>query len=175
MVIGILPIAPGKLCQWRWLGPVGRDRKTLQLVSDKLSHRFQTSYHQGACHHLLCFSPCKCCTLDTYHFALQAFKLCLAGWRVRANHTRRLITMTGAALETAMERYGKIVSLNSLRVSSSGRATWRRGVKRKESLQLRLWNLNSTSSIERSDFYQSARSGNERECKQTLLTISCRR
>ena len=29
--------------------------------------------------------------------------------------------MKGAALETAMERYGKIVSLNSLRVSSSGR------------------------------------------------------
>ena len=29
--------------------------------------------------------------------------------------------MKGAALETAMERYGQIVSLNSLRVSSSGR------------------------------------------------------
>ena len=40
MVIGILPIAPGKLRWWCWLGPVGRDRKTLQLVSDKLSHRF---------------------------------------------------------------------------------------------------------------------------------------
>ena len=28
--------------------------------------------------------------------------------------------MKGAALETAMERYGKMVSLNRLRVSSSG-------------------------------------------------------
>ena len=55
-------------------------------------------------------------------------------------------------------------------------ALWRRGVKRKESLQLCLWNLNSTSnspvaprrrSTELSDFRQSARSGNERECKQT--------
>ena len=47
-------------------------------------------------------------------------------------------------------------------------ALWRRGGKRKESLQLRLWNLNSScgsSSTELSDFRQSARSGNERECK----------
>ena len=45
---------------------------------------------------------------------------------------------------------------------------WRRGGKRKESLQLRLWNLNSTCgspSTELSDFRQSTRSGNERECK----------
>ena len=45
---------------------------------------------------------------------------------------------------------------------------WRRGGKRKESLQLRLWNLNSTCGspwTELSYFRQSARSGNERECK----------
>ena len=52
-------------------------------------------------------------------------------------------------------------------------ALWRRGGKRKESLQLRLWKLNSTSpcgcpSTELSDFRQSARSGNKRACKQAL-------
>ena len=35
----------------------------------------------------------------------------LAGWRVRENHTRRLIAMVGATLETAMERYEIIVNL----------------------------------------------------------------
>ena len=38
---------------------------------------------------------------------------------------------------------------------------------RRASLQLRLWNLNST---EQSYFRQSGRSGNERECKPTLKT-----
>ena len=61
-------------------------------------------------------------------------------------------------------------------VSKLSGALWRRGVKRKDSLQLCLWNLNSASnspvasrrrSTELSDFRQSARSGNERECKQT--------
>ena len=53
-------------------------------------------------------------------------------------------------------------------------ALWRRGGKRKESLQLRLWNLNSTCgspSTELSDFRQSARSGNERECKHVPSVI----
>ena len=52
--------------------------------------------------------------------------------------------------------------------SKLARTLWRRGGKRKESLQLRLWNLNSTCgspSTELSYFRQSARSGNERECK----------
>ena len=53
-------------------------------------------------------------------------------------------------------------------------AVWLWGGKRKENLQLRLWNLNSTSNspvapVDRTvRFRQSARSGNERECKQTL-------
>ena len=53
-------------------------------------------------------------------------------------------------------------------------AVWLWGGKRKENLQLRLWNLNSTSNspvapVDRAvRFRQSARSGNERECKQTL-------
>ena len=53
-------------------------------------------------------------------------------------------------------------------------ALWQRGGKRKESLQLRLWNLNSISnpcgslSTELSYFCHSVQSGNERECKQTL-------
>ena len=42
---------------------------------------------------------------------------------------------------------------------------WRRDGKRKESLQLRLSNLNSSSTGSPSDLRQSARSGNERECK----------
>ena len=53
-------------------------------------------------------------------------------------------------------------------------ALWRRGGKRKESLQLRLWNLNSTCgspSTELSYFRQSARSGNERECKHVPSVI----
>ena len=53
-------------------------------------------------------------------------------------------------------------------------ALWRRGGKRKESLQLRLWNLNSTCgspSTELSDFRHSARSGNERECKHVPSVI----
>ena len=32
----------------------------------------------------------------------------LAGWRVRENHTRRLITTEGVTLETLMERYEKM-------------------------------------------------------------------
>ena len=59
----------------------------------------------------------------------------------------------------------------SLRASSLRRCGQRRGRKRKESLQPRLWNLNSTSnsipcgspSTELSDFRQSARSENERK------------
>ena len=55
---------------------------------------------------------------------------------------------------------------------------WRRGKKRKESLQLRLWNLNPSSNslvatrrLCVSDFRQSARSENECECKQTLKNV----
>ena len=55
-------------------------------------------------------------------------------------------------------------------------ALWRRGRKRKESLQLRLWNLNSISNSPvaprqlscQISANQSARSRNQRECKQTL-------
>ena len=59
----------------------------------------------------------------------------------------------------------------SLQASSLGRYGSGAG-KRKESLQLCLWNLNSVSnSPSNSPFqfpFQLARSGNERECKQTL-------
>ena len=55
-------------------------------------------------------------------------------------------------------------------------ALWRLGGKRKESLQLCLWNLNSTSNCHvvprrlscQISANQSARSRNQRECKQTL-------
>ena len=55
-------------------------------------------------------------------------------------------------------------------------ALWRLGWKRKESLQLRPWNLNSTSNSpvvprrlsRQISANQSARSRNQRECKQTL-------
>jgi len=55
-----------------------------------------------------------------------------------------------------------------MRASSPGRSGG--GRERKESLQPRLWNLNSTSNslwlpVELSDFRKSARSGNESECK----------
>ena len=48
-------------------------------------------------------------------------------------------------------------------------ALWRRGEKRKESLQLLLWNLNSASNSHVAPRRLSeAERGNERECKQTL-------
>ena len=122
MVIGIPPIAPGKLRWWHWLGPVGRDRKTLQLVSDKLSHHFWTSYRAKALATTCSVLPLVgTVPLTRTTSLLQAFRLCLARWRVKKNHTRRLITMKGEALEAAMERYEKIVSLKSLRVSSPRR------------------------------------------------------
>ena len=59
---------------------------------------------------------------------------------------------------------------HSVKTTTSGASSMERSgggeVKgRRASLQLRLWNLNST---EQSYFRQSGRSGNERECKPTL-------
>ena len=68
-------------------------------------------------------------------------------------------------------RFSGSSQIPSLRANSPGGALWRRGGKRKESLQLCLWNLNFTSKSPVAPRRLSCQiSANQRECKQTLKT-----